>query len=533
MRFLRRAGSGWFYQSHRHSLAARGIKTSFARTRPESGFFEKPMTELVKAEPVTRGKIDALRMEVGRAQKEQAEEMGEFYRQQAGLKQPMFLYGRAVEKKGEEAMIEGLATDPFNKRLSRLASGVLDSDDLNVLSKEKDPSRVANIKRSIFIGAMANARAGLPIDEDILEGKFIAWTKDQAAKLFPDRSIEDPAVVNLLKLSGPQRAQIKRTARQTRTGETLALPGRMAEAAYGAVKAAGIRGAVAGGGVLKRGLTEAMKKGETPQERYYRLVEERRTREALRELKEEEETGAFSFAKISGLDKLEVEKKRKKAEEGPSKEELENALYPAAIMAKQQVNAFWKSKGRLVDADMSAFKKGDKAFRRGDREALADAIMDLEKEDMKLKDRWHLLQKTRGIVLSDDNRDQAIARGDGMKGEILPNALFGGGGGASELADQTKKISVMEKNIVEKSNMLNARIGHLQAKMRRLESLKPMIEDYPEQEIKVFGSTGSKLFAAYDEFGGKLKHKNPVLEGLQNKTVGNVALKAKNPLFEK
>jgi hypothetical protein len=487
MRFLRRYSRGWYNDSYRHSLAAKGIRTSFSK---KYSFQTKAeMEQLAQVDRVAQAAMADwnLGAEVNRARLEEME---------ADVKErrsPFSLGSRAQEERTEEIMGRAKVLGPFQQKLGRIESGVFDKAEIRELAKDKNPERQASLKRSAYVGLMSRAESGQSLDYGVM------------------------ALLN-----NAQRKQIEQASRYAKTGQTAGRIKRAEEAIVGAGETVGLIGLETAGAGLKRGVQEMMKRGETPEEKLSRLQKERSAREGLKELEEEEEYGALSFGRISGLDQLIAERQAKKAAAGPSKDELEAELYPISNQVRAQVKSFWNHKENLAIVDMSAFKQGEKAFVNGDREGLADSIMDLEKEDMKLKDRWHLLQKTRGLVLSDDNRNETIARSSDNKNIIFDSF----GGGAKELIDQTQKMAVMEKKIVEKSNLLNARIGHLKAKMRRLEALKPLIDEYPNKPIQLFGkSRSSGVLSMFDDFEGKLKHKNPVIDDFKK---GDI-----NPVFKK
>jgi hypothetical protein len=129
-----------------------------------------------------------------------------------------------------------------------------------------------------------------------------------------------------------------------------------------------------------------------------------------------------------------------------------------------RVDSLHRAKGRLADADLSAYKKGTKAFEKGDRERLISSINELEAQGSRLKDNWGLVDQVHVQVVSPENNMSAHEESWSMLGS----------NGGEKLADQTKKVNDVREEIKDKFGQVKARSRLLQYRLQRLDSnVKP------------------------------------------------------------
>jgi len=205
------------------------------------------------------------------------------------------------------------------------------------------------------------------------------------------------------------------------------------------------------------------------------------------------------------------------------KKERRNKTYAEAISLQRDLDALYQNKDKLAKADLNSYSKGEQAFKRGDREMLLDAITELDAQHMKLQDRMWSVEAVRSNFLRKDVMDQTIAMSNDNGGGS--NFLFSSGGGDA-IVKQSKKINEIKEAVKKSSNEVAGRLAMLRNKLKRMDATVPYQSPVPERPVKVFrGSGGLGLTsAAFDDFDGQLNHENPVLDGVKNKDIKNPAL---------
>jgi propanediol dehydratase small subunit len=103
-----------------------------------------------------------------------------------------------------------------------------------------------------------------------------------------------------------------------------------------------------------------------------------------------------------------------------------------------------------------------KAAKKGDREAVVKSITELQGEEAKLRDRWAIVDKVHRDVVG--NADVTFSK-RGMLG------MFGSG--ASEYADETKKVTETKAALKNSHNEVYARRSVLQNKLQQLNQAVP------------------------------------------------------------
>jgi len=190
----------------------------------------------------------------------------------------------------------------------------------------------------------------------------------------------------------------------------------------------------------------------------------------------------------------------------------EDLLGPKALGGKRktfneavddEVNELAEAKKHLAKVDLMPFKKGETAFEKGDREGLIGSINALEAQEQLIADRWNLVEQTRAVTLSPQARAQAYVQDNGPFG-LGAIGLWGGGGG-DVLAERTKKISEVKRSLKDAANELYARKKLLRYKLQRLDQAASIGDSsLPQGKIDILTNKKEGLI---DE----LAEKNPVL----------------------
>jgi len=464
VRFVR---NGWYYDSYRHSLAARGVSTSnrasFASIK--DFFKRKPKDDNIVIPPDSGDSEETS----GTITYPGKDEGGNKVLINKNVK--FDASGSTANKQRQEEekkkIAKNVVLEPYEQRISRVRSGVL-SDIKPLLDEFKDdPQRMNDIRNAVFQGAT----------EVISKGQSVDWDSLRKSGL-----------------SGSQLNNLDQMYREAQRGSVGALrSGAIWE--QGFKKTVGAAGGVAGHGLAVAetvgsvGLKNMMEAPSQPEKSAYEEIIEAN---AKRNMEQVATKGLFNPLKIAGIDVDALDQKA----------EAQKRVYSKAERAKQETESFYSNSGSLAKIDLSGFNKGNVAFQSGNRDKLIDAITDLEAEHGKIKDRWNMLQDTRRLVLSPENRDQTIHKA-AHQGGVFPSIALGTGG-ADEISRETEKISQVERKLKDSSNILSARIGILRNKLRRLNSVIPPSTDAPEKVNIVSGGASSGNFFNINALGSML-----------------------------
>lgn len=463
---------GWFKDSYRHALAAKGVKTSkykhnnkvrlqtVSRGQDTSGAQDLPPVNIVPERLTSQAEINKrIGRDIAREVKLGLQAEG---RSDVSLPGPAAIRQR---EQTEEAIVESRIKRPLFDMLDRVEagdfSGILNPDgSLKGQYANLTGADQLRLKDAIFAGARQYADRGANLKE-------IAGATDS--------------------LTQTQKEILERQSRLVRTGSIETPAGRAGDFAK-SVGLDALEGAEGGvrkvaGGVerqfesgLKNAKTELLRREPSALEKREKEVAELAERRRLEKKEQELERGVLNPLGIEFFG-------GEQAVDGIKKH------VPDALKAEMEVNELYNSKDRLSKVDVSSYRDGERAFKEGDRPKLVESINKLEAENAKLKDRWHITQKVRSVVVSNKNIDQStVLENYGME-KPLPNALFGGGAG-DKLADQTRKISEVEREIKDSSNKLTSRIGLLRQKLRRMNAATPPETTVPEK-ITVIESNGA------------------------------------------
>lgn len=133
-------------------------------------------------------------------------------------------------------------------------------------------------------------------------------------------------------------------------------------------------------------------------------------------------------------------------------------------LVDDQVNQLYTSKDKLSKVDLEPFKWGTKAFESGDREGVIKAISELKREEDKIASRWALVDQTNKNITSVNNH-QSLFQDPGTDNIVLQS-----GKGANRLAEQTEKIEEVFKGMKDSNDKVFARRRMLQFRLQRMDA---------------------------------------------------------------
>lgn len=497
MRYVRKP-LGWRYESVRHSLAAHGVRTKRFMAEQQSTL--KPLqgnvpgslpgeTWVVTAEPppkITKEEKPPLGVEFPNMRVEDISllrEMEKRFRpltseeREAAAEEGIFkkeMLAEAIRKQRERKAVEGREDYQIRQAVLSGATSVNGKSlkvALDDLRKSNFPA-YASVQRDIQRVALSYAQAGTSPPPEF-EGHMTPLTQRAVKK-----ELEE-----FRKLTGTQtageRAWAGTKAAAAAIGETGLAAGELGVKGVGAIAKTAGKGVAAEVEFAEEGLQG--KGGGFFEENPLLSDKFQGQFKPLKDLEGKESMGMLS----------------------------EDLLGPKAMGGRKtfneavddEVNELADARQKLASVDLSPFKKGEGAFKRGDREGLIGAVNALEAQEQLIADRWNLVEQTRAVTLSPQARAQAYVQDNGLFGGVL----FGGGGG-EVLAERTKKLAEVKRSLKDVANELYARKKLLRYKLQRMDQAASVGDSsLPEGKIAVLAD--EKKGRLIDE----LVEKNPVL----------------------
>jgi len=147
---------------------------------------------------------------------------------------------------------------------------------------------------------------------------------------------------------------------------------------------------------------------------------------------------------------------------------------------KKAVAEVHAARRELASADKSAFQRGKIAFQRGDREDLVNAIVDLSSQADKLDEMQMMVQGVEGNVTSQEHIAKTILQDQGWMSSPF------GGSRARELADEAAKIAETKAEIRKQINEVKGRRDNLKEKLNRMNASLPPETLQTEGIVEVF-----------------------------------------------
>lgn len=502
---------GWFKERTRHSLAARGLPTG----RYKSKYFQKGKldTVTIQGEEFPQIPLKGRQKEKERLAEQKGSEAKELL---SDVRKAGVPVEQALGEKGEEA----------RRRTVEEARGLL-----RERGKFKEDVEESIRKERPLNVAVAEAQRGIPTSAlEILAKKQITGPEGGVRKITSD---EEETLRSALETFAVQRAKagvkvsegvLSQLSREARgTVKSLAEEKRLEaespfkkglrdferQATVGALEApvegikkeaeifeAGRRGPskpFPGGpgseqdfpGAFDRGVA-----GEVPKLPFF-------TQNALIG---DEEQGMLRTPKVPRL------RESITGAVGVSKEEKRN---PADVVVDKAENLF-RAKDDLAKVDLSGFDTGTKAFKKGNREDLIDAITSLKSEEGKLRDRWNAVEQVHAQSLAENVQSAAFEK----SGE---NPFFNAfSSGASRVEKATDRINEVKESLKKANDKVFARRRMLEFRLQRLDAQVPPEKGAPEKvtrfdrEPTVFPGVGEMIDSV----------ENPVTK-VENPVIGN------------
>ena len=499
MRFsFRSKGSGWFKESYRHSLASKGIRTSFKPVKPELMVGQQQPKQEEGAR-IDISEVPKQKQKVVSFDVEQEEK-----KNQKREKSPFTLKQELERTK----ITEELAARPFVQFLNRLKTGTVNSSELqDMISKSgTDSYRLQLIKNAAFDGGKAMADRGLAPDWAALESTGLSKFQmqeiaqaligkvgsAQAMSMGANRYVSGAVAARAgTAVGGAVGGLVSESATAIEAGAEAELGSRLKEGAARFEAASGDLNLLS----EPSSAFGPVNKGQ-PKIRFDMYGDE-----------VVDQPGMLNPLEIGDLDKY--LKQREKA----------NEVRMSRLKASEKVNYFvddlYNGKDNLAKVDFSPFKEGQDAYRKGDREGVMKAISALEMENYALKHRLSLVDNVRQQILSSKNVTEMMLKGKDNQGFFF-NPTLGNNTGSAAYAEQTDKMAKTGLEIQKSSNAVAQRVAELKRKLAKLNSMARLDESPPEREVKVFSDQSSGWKDVLEDGKGIFRHENVVLKGKTN-----------------
>jgi len=157
-----------------------------------------------------------------------------------------------------------------------------------------------------------------------------------------------------------------------------------------------------------------------------------------------------------------------------------------AKKVENEVNSLFQAKHNLADVDLTSFNKGTKAFKEGKREEVVKAVADLESEERKVKDRYTLVQKTWQKMLTENNQD-SLFKDSRDSWSVL------GADGGKKLAEETEKLNDVKASLTKSASMVADRKYILKNRLGRMDANVPLETGAPQgRQITVVEDSDKK-----------------------------------------
>ena len=491
------ARAGWYKESFRHSLAARGIsKKRYMAPKFLTGLKDK-ITSVVSRDVV---------------KKELGEPVNESRDQEVRIKEGIEIAGGPRTTQGQSVIkriVGGGAAQDIAKKVvisQRDIEIALDNLDkkrptqaLNMLAERKErklsPENEAQLRTALGSYAMSLAQAGVPVPSDVrkqMDGSY----KSRIDALTDEFNREGESAL---------RTQLRKAGRSATVAAVDALPA-----------------ALKGGGLSQISTQEKEFTGvsanidkleDTP---FFDPVNgqgEGKTganafiddKGKFGDFDVPKTSDMFNFSPLASGGNTNV---ALKDNPGNLAENVTNValgeefsggskVKTPAENVSEQVESLYKEKAKLSEVDLSAFEVGNKAFKKGDREGLISAITELQSQEGKLKDRWDLVGQTHSQLKGTDNHDSAFVK---KKGGFMDS--FSGNSGAEKFVEQTEKLSDVRGEIMKASNEAFGRRKMLEFRLQRLDSNVPPETWTPDKIIRFDDNKGKSLTGIFDKAAG-------------------------------
>lgn len=442
--------AGWRYESARHSLAARGVRTKtgyFSRRYLAEVKSSSAPTLILQTEDVERGGLEKLGIRSpGAAAKEVPAE------------QELSRYAHMKVWRGRL----------LNQIAQQIDAGQFDTvaveDEFGNISERKFDDALRSLPATEYRSAISMIRRKV---SDLARAGIITNTNDvpQSIKEFV---VTDPSTVSLIRSYADDRKDVQRSGFLGRAGNTAGTLAVSAVAGSEVVARGLARGAQGLFGAAKEGL-----------DTYPATIEGPGVKNVFLE--------GYQPGKFSATGSL------------PSKSDVKRLFsdYPDSSESQgmstdeyvqKEIDELYSARNNFSKVDVSPYDKGVESFDKGDREGLINAITDLEAQEQTLADRWMLAEQSRAQVMKPENRAAAYAK---EKGGFMGVSLMGlGGAGGDVLAERTKKVGEVKRLLKEARDQLFTRRKLLRYRLQRMDSVVSPTAESPKSDVMVLREKG-------------------------------------------
>jgi hypothetical protein len=466
--------TGWFKESYRHSLAARGVKTNRYYAKKDADIAKQKFAAGLQQSDLGKKSITSVEKDIYARRR-----VDDFAKAALEQQSPAQLEAKAIRERDptKRGQIKGDLMSEGLRRLGRTKAGELSVKGLKKEAQGREEGGVRGVV-DVAIGkaeqlggkigdigrpaeklspdsrarlyalaqqAIEDANKGIPVDAKTKEILQAFRTQPEARQALQQLKVAEEA---------ERREREGFLAKDLREGKEQLLiagadaPGDILEA--GKARLSGAPGARDPG----KGVNEKIDSLGQTSFVGTNVVVGNEEFGLLRPIQEPLPPLSSSFDQIAEMSKQNSESNYLFK---PKKRSFADAV-------DVQVNQLYSSRDRLAEVDLEPFKWGTKAFETGDREGVIKAITELKREEDKIANRWALVDQTNKNVSSLNNHAALFEE------PSTDNLVFQSGRGADRLADQTQKVEDVFKRLKDSNDKVFARRRMLQYRLQRLDA---------------------------------------------------------------
>lgn len=422
---------GWYKESYRHHLAAKGVTTSKYLASNKFKFAPLKEPEKIEDKQKKQEPIDKLVQETNLS--------GSKVSPQTALKR--FVATEQLQSRVSEAVKK---ERPINKLLDQVRVGNYSEALEQLNSNELNSNEREAIRSALAVYAISNAKNGLEVSEEVLNN--ISSSSKKRVKILQEESNRE--------LESPFKTEARELAK---------------DAVVAAVDAP-LLAVEQIGSATKEGVKTISPEGKL-------TGEPDNFPGILETIDGAEQSPVFTNNIALGKQKIEplFGDGDTNVAMGGSNPVMKSDEPTYSDKIQEKIDSLYNNRKEFAKVKESSFKKGNDEFKKGNREGIIRAIEELQGEESKLKDRWNLVNQVHVQMQSNENQESSFKSDGGMFGNT----------GAKRLADQTKKLNDARKELVESNNRVASRRQMLQLRLKRLDSQVPP-ESWVPQTTKRF-----------------------------------------------
>jgi hypothetical protein len=164
-----------------------------------------------------------------------------------------------------------------------------------------------------------------------------------------------------------------------------------------------------------------------------------------------------------------------------------SAEKPTQAELTRQVDQLMMAKSEMAKVDAKPYEKGKKAFLEGNREKLVSSIVDLEKQEKAIRQKREIVRQLKADAVSESHRKEVL---------VKPKAGFFElpftGGGARRLDQEIRNLEDVDAELRKSENAVAGRAWDLNNSYQRMRGVLPPQQSKPQKIVKVFEKTGDE-----------------------------------------